>query len=216
MKILVTLFIMFILPVVRINTNVDKPIKEYTETGYDQFKKLIPTDEEVKILHNMDDEFIEDELAQLKRRFFGSSNKTFNEYADGKYISETIFSRSNKTRDSISFVYDTSTVKYKAISITVKGSISAKAAYKGKQGEIGISGEKSLSATGELNQKDTTANKFTVVICPGKKIIFRVAGDCKISNGVRKYYVMGVRVSKGAWEVVNITSACCELVEEDA
>ena len=45
---------------------------------------------------------------------------------------------------------------------------------------------------------------------------FRVAGDCKISNGVRKYYVMGVRVSKGAWEVVNITSACCELVEEDA
>ena len=89
MKILVTLFIMFILPVMRFNANVDKPIEEYTETGYDQFKKLIPTDEEVKILHNMDDEFIEDELAQLKRRFFGSSNKTFNEYADGKYISET-------------------------------------------------------------------------------------------------------------------------------
>ena len=44
----------------------------------------------------------------------------------------------------------------------------------------------------------------------------RIVGDARVSNGVSKYYVFGICMKKGAFEIVEITSTIYELLEEDA
>jgi len=221
MKFLVSVFICLIAPLLQFN-GVDyakvseKGIEAYSETGYDQFKEITPDMKSVELIHNMSDTTIDNALDSLKKKFIGSSEKTLNLYADAKYVSNTIFSRSNLTREEFSFTYDTSTVVYNEVSVSVKGTLSAKGTFKGKNKELTVNGEVTGTYSTKNSTEDTEKNKFSVVIYPGKKVTLRIVGSCKVSNGVKKTYFLGIRTSKGAWEVIDITSTCCELIEENA
>jgi hypothetical protein len=43
----------------------------------------------------------------------------------------------------------------------------------------------------------------------------RIVGDAKITNGVSKYYFLGICFKKGAFEIVEVTSTIYELIEEN-
>ena len=213
-----TFFILLIGPFLKFNNhyNYEKGIEAYTETGHDQFKSITPVDSRTKILINISDEYLEGLLNDLKRKLFGESELVLNLYKDAKYVSNTIFSRSNLTREPFSFSYDYSSVTYQEVSVSIKGSISAKGTFKGKNKELTINGEVTGTYAEETSSKYSEDSSFKVVIYPGKRVTLRMVGDCKISNGVKKTYFMGIRTSKGAWEVIDIISACLELIEEDA
>ncbi|MBQ7277158.1 MAG: hypothetical protein IJS58_07950 [Bacilli bacterium] len=219
MKYLIVFFIAMLSPFLRVNKEsriYDKGIDAYTETGHDQFKSITPIDSSVKLLINMSDEYLDGLLDGLKRKFFGESEVTLNLYKDGKYVSNTLFSRSNLTRDAFVFSYDYSTITYNEISISVKGTISAKGTYKGKNKERTINGEITGTFSEEISLKNSESTNFKVVVYPGKRVTLRIVGECKISNGIKKNYFFGIRTSQGAWEVIDVISACCELIEEDA
>ena len=208
---LIVLFIVFGLGIKDANDS-----KVYSNTGHSQFSELEVLSEDGYIIHDVSDEFINEHLKSLKWKLFGTREEELNEDIDARYVSNIIFSRSNKTREAYTFVYDTSKIEYSAISVTTKGSLGLKGVFKMKSKEITVTGDFSGSKTDETSTKSVENGKLSVVVYPNKMVTLRIVGNAKISNGVMKKYIMGICVKKGAYEVVTVTSTCYELVEEDA
>ena len=188
----------------------------FTKTGHEQFYEIAFRNEDAFIINSLNDDDINNALKTLKSKFMGKRIKIFNDEEECTYVSYTIFSRSNKTRDEYRFEYDTSKVTYSSYSVTVKGSISLKAAFKIKNSKDSSAGaEISASGTKESYTKETETGKLNITVYPNKKISLRIIGDATLSNGVQKNYVFGICVKKGAWEIISIRSVCYELVEED-
>ena len=188
----------------------------YSETGHSQFSEIEFVDEDAFLLKDVGDDFINKELKSLKAKFFGSREKILNEFEDCRYVSTVIFSRSNKTREEYTFSYDTSKIVYNKVSVTIKGSVDVKGAYKQKGKEISAGGEFSGEKETEEYDKTTEAGRLSVVVYPNKKVTLRIVGEAKLSNAVKKNYVFGICVKKGAWEVITVLTTCYELLEEDA
>ncbi len=193
-------------------------IENYSETGHTQFKKLVPSKNTFKceLLKNIDSKYVEDELDKLPRKFFGTNEKTFYKYFPAYYESDTIFSRSNKTNEAYVFTYNLETVNYKDVSVSISGNLSIKDVFKGKSNDLTATG--SLTAERETEEyiKTTESGKMNVVIQPGKKLTLKIVGSAMVTNGISKKYFFGICIKKGAFEVVDITSAVYELVEENA
>ncbi len=208
-------YILMVLLVFGLSSVKDKGVDPYSKTGHDQFAELVLTDGGSLIV-DYPEVFIEASLDELKRKVFGTTDKRFLTYANASYVSTTIFSRSNKTREAYTFAYDLSTVIYSEVSVSVKGSLSAKGVYKAKKGEITGNGELSVTYATDDYIKTTENGKMSVIIYPNKKVSLRIVGEAKVTNGIRKSYFLGVTTKKGSYEVVDIVSTCFELREEDA
>ena len=161
--------------------------------------------------------------SEIKRKYkdvsfamFGNQFSYFDKYIPIEYKSTVIFSRSNKTRESYTFAYNLETVKYEKVSISVKGSVNAKAVFKIKKVDVTGGGDFSISSTKDTSETVTESGKLNVVIYPNKKVTLRIVGDARVSNGVSKYYLFGICMKKGAFEIVEITSTIYEMVEENA
>ena len=150
------------------------------------------------------------------REIFRNKEAYFDKYIPVKYTSTVIFSRSNKTRETYVFSYDLETVNYNKVSVSVKGNISAKGVFKLKKAEITGSGDLTISHTSDSYNETTESGKMNVVIHPNKKVTLRIVGEARITNGVSKYYFLGICFKKGAFEIVEVTSIIYELKEEDA
>lgn len=211
MKYILTFLIILVGSNIRLSTN-----KTYSSTGHEQFSEIVLINEEAFIIHNLSESEINASLKTLKGKLFGTREKEFNSFEDCTYVSNTIFSRSNKTREEYAFTYDTSTITYSSVSVSITGSLNVKGVFKGKSKEISAGG--TLTGTKETEDyiKNTEAGTLTVVIYPNKKVTLRIVGEAKISNGVQKKFFLGICMKKGAWEVVNVISTCYELLEEDA
>lgn len=208
---LILLFVFFGLGIKDANDS-----KVYSSTGHSQFSELVMQNEDAYIIKDLSDDQIKEELQSLKWMLFGTRDKPLNVEEDAKYVSNIIFSRSNKTREAYTFVYDTSKVVYNEVSVTTKGSISTKGVFKLKSKEITILGDFGGEKTEENSEKTTENGKLSVVVYPNKMVTLRIVGDAKVSNGVMKKFILGICTKKGAYEVVTVTSTCYELVETDA
>lgn len=193
-------------------------VESYTETGHAQFKKLVPDNEKYndKLLIKLEKSYIDKELNNLPRKVFGIKEKIFNKYFPATYESDTIFSRSNKTNESYVFSYNLETVHYKDVSFSISGTIGIKDVFKGKSGDITANGSMSVDYKNEQYAKTTESGKMNVVIYPGKKLTLRIIGKARVTNGISKKYFFGICIKKGAFEIVDITTAVYELVEENA
>lgn len=189
--------------------------KPYTKTGYEQYEDFeIPRGR--RILISYTDGEIERKYKEVPKGFFGTKEVYFDKYIPVKYTSTVIFSRSNKTRETYVFSYDLETVNYNKVSVSVKGNISAKGVFKLKKAEITGSGDLTISHTSDSYNETTESGKMNVVIHPNKKVTLRIVGEARITNGVSKYYFLGICFKKGAFEIVEVTSIIYELKEEDA
>lgn len=188
----------------------------YTKTGHDQFEEIEFVGRDDRLLINYSDNEIKKKYKELRRKAFGTDETYFTKYAKAKYKSNVIFSRSNKTSESYIFSYDLETVKYKNVSVAVKGSLSAKKVFKAKAGDFTQEGDISMSYQTDNYIKTTESGKMNVVIYPDKKLTLRIIGDARVSNGVSKYYFFGICFQKGEFEIVEVQSTIYELREEDA
>ncbi len=213
MKIILSILIFIVGLSTRVEASSDKV---YSKTGHSQFSELILENEDAYIINSLSDNEIKKELKTVKAKFMGKADKTLNYEEKAKYVSNVLFSRSNKTREEYSFTYDTSTIKYDYVSVSVKGNLDVKGVFKMKSRELTIS--TGLTGTKETQNytKTSESGKLTVVIYPNKKLTLRIVGDCVITNGVQKNCAMWIVLKKGAWETITVTSTCYELVEEDA
>lgn len=188
----------------------------YSETGHTQFQEIVFLNEDAFLIKQVGEDYIDNELKKLNFKLFGSREKVLNDYQDCNYVSNVIFSRSNKTREEYTFSYDTSKINYQKLSVTVKGTIDLKGVFKLKSKEFTVSGEHMTEKENEEYNKTTEEGRLSVVVYPNKKVTLRIVGEAKVSNGVKKNFVFGICVKKGAWEVISVTSTCYELIEEDA
>lgn len=210
MKVLLSIFILLSLPFFRMAKH-----EPYTTTGHEQFEEFI-VPKGRRILISYTDNEIKKKYKDVSFKLFGSEVSYFDKYIPIEYKSTVIFSRSNKTRESYTFAYNLETVKYEKVTIAVKGSINAKAVFKIKKVDVSTGGDFSLSYDKTTSTEVTESGKLNVVIYPNKKVTLRIVGDARVSNGVSKYYLFGVCLKKGAFEIVEITSTIYEMLEEDA
>lgn len=189
--------------------------KPYTATGHEQFEELV-VNSKYRLLIKISDSEIKKKYNTVKKAIFGTKLSYFYKYIIANYKSTVIFSRSNKTSESYVFSYNLETVRYKNVSVAVKGSISTKQVYKPKIGDITASGDISLSYATDTYIKTTESGKMNVVIYPRKKVTLRIVGRARVSNGVSKKYFLGICTKKGAFEIVEVQSTIYELLEEDA
>lgn len=194
----------------------DIGIDDYSATGHDQFSEIELVNDDAYLLNSLSDETIDKELSNLSNKFWGNREVILNEYEDATYVSNVIFSRINHTREPYIFSYDTTTIEYSAVSVEINGSLSVKDVYKGKKNQV--TGEAKLSGSYNTNKYDKTteAGSLDVVIYPSKKVMLRIVGDAKVSNGASKYYICWICCKAGTWEIINVLNMSYELVEEDA
>ena len=88
--------------------------------------------------------------------------------------------------------------------------------FKGKTGDITTNGSLTVEYENEEYTKTTESGKMSVAIYPGKKVTLKIVGKARVSNGISKKYFFGICIKKGSFEVVDITTAVYELVEENA
>lgn len=191
--------------------------ESYTKTGHDQFDDFqLPSGR--RILINYTENEINKKYDDVSKGFFGTQIAYFDKYIPAKYTSKVIFSRSNKTRESYVFTYNLEEVHYEMVSVTVKGNISAKGIMKSKlkSFEGSVQGDLSITYEKEVYDKTTENKQMKVNIHPNKKVTLRIVGDARITNGVSKYYFLGMCFKKGAFEIVEVKSTVYELIEEDA
>ena len=211
MKYILTFLLVFIGSNVKMSN-----VMPYTETGHSQFSEIIFEDDDGFLINNLDAKYLKKEMKKLKTKLLGTREKIFNKYEKCKYVSTVIFSRSNKTREAYTFLYDTSTVDYKSFSVTVSGNLDIKGVFKFNRKELTVSGGLDISEETEEYHKTTENGRLSVVVYPNKKVTLRIVGEARVSNGIQKKFILGICYKKGAWEVINVTSTCYELLEEDA
>lgn len=187
----------------------------YTKTGHDQFEDFdLP--EGRRILINYTDNEINKKYKDVNKSLFGTELSYFDKYIPAKYKSKVIFSRSNKTRESYVFTYNLEELHYEMVSVTTKGNVSIKGVLKTKKFEVTAQGDLSVTYENETYDKITENKQMKVTIFPNKKVTLRIVGDARITNGVSKYYFLGICFKKGAFEIVEVKSTIYELLEENA
>lgn len=186
----------------------------YTKTGHDQFEEFV-LPKGRKLLINYTESEINKKYKDVSNGLFGTKYSYFDKYIPATYTSTVIFSRSNKTRESYIFKYNLEEVNYNKVSVAVKGNISVEGVFKPKKFEVKSKGDLSVSYDTESYIKTTESREMSVVIYPNKKVTLRIVGDAKITNGVSKYYFLGICFKKGAFEIVEVMSTIYELIEED-
>jgi hypothetical protein len=56
---------------------------------------------------------------------------------------------------------------------------------------------------------------MTITIPPYKKLTYRVTGECYVTSGVCQYYAVWIKIYRGQFEVIDVTTRYYELLEED-
>ncbi|HHU56619.1 MAG TPA: hypothetical protein GXZ48_08105 [Acholeplasmataceae bacterium] len=190
-------------------------VEPYSKTGHDQFAELEFENPDKMLLVEMTDYFIDLNLRELPKKFWGTSNKYYCKYENATYVGETVFSRSNKTSQQYVFNYSLSEVEYYERSININGSVNIDG--KRKKDKVEISGKVNVNGGISIEESNriTESYDMKITVYPNKKITLRVAGEAKISSGFSKSYVFWICTKKGAWETVDVVTSYFELVEED-
>ncbi len=168
-----------------------------------------------QLLSEMSDKELNNAYSKVKRKAFGWNTSTINNNVDAWYISDIIFSKSNRSNQVYTFTYTTKHSSKHEVELSASGTIASKVSAKIKT--VTISG--SMDAEGEI--KNTTEEyfeektNFSVDLMPFTKLTLMIKGDCIVSNGVGKYYVLGIPVYKGTWEYIDLVTQYYEFLEEE-
>ena len=181
----------FLIIIILLSSFVVKLKQVNASTGHDLFSKIDFTSEG-KLLVDYTSQEIDQGYDFLgKRKFWGWKHYFFQIKSEAIYIGEVIFAKSNRTEQDLEVSYLLQEKNFTERSISVNGSISGK--IDGKLKGIGFGG----NLSGSSGKKETESytrfeeTEFEIVIKPNHRIIFHVTGDCEVSNGVSKYYVLG-------------------------
>ncbi len=184
-------------------------------TGYDNIKDIIvPNGSKARLLVQIPKKEKEKAIKDAKWKFMGWSTKNITKQEMIKYEAKTIFSRSNKTSEAISFKYNVTDLNVVTNTTSFTGSITSKAS--GKIKSISISGENSAKVTTEkvTRKSHEEATSFMVNIYPNRKVSLIIKGMAEVTNGGGKFYFLGMPLKKGNYEFIDVLTEYYELYEE--
>lgn len=205
--------IISILLLVSITCNIK--VNAYQETGHPDFTSVefYDTGELLIDISHSEIEFGEKQLNKFK--FWGWKTFYFNHKKLAKYVGEVLFSKSNKTKTAYQVDYTIETTKITNHSTKINGSLSGKFSETIKKfvGTLSFEGELENKVDNKIERSEET--KIKVSILPNKRVTLRITGDAYVTNGISKYYVLGMVFKKGTWESIDVLTSYYELFEED-
>ncbi len=184
------------------------------DTGHSEYKEInFKYNTGAKLLNRMTPGEVAKELNSVKRKFAGWSVSDMVCAANATYVGKSIFSRYNNTNQSVKFNYASTIENMEENSVVTTGSLGANLSSKKKiNGALEVEIRKQIGKV--TSHTSTEKVDFNVTIAPKHKISLIVKGDCKVSNGVAKYYILWMCFKKGSWEIVDVMSEYYELCEE--
>src|SRR5690554_467106 len=203
---IICLFFLFVYPL---------KIRAYSVTGHEIFSEITFKEKNKIIIKKSKNEIDQKYYYLRKPKFMGWKHYYFNMKEEATYVGEVLFAKSNRSRDPIKIDYKYKDTNTNERSVTYGGSLSGKFKKKIK----GIDAEVNAKIEGSI--KNVTSNQtieetsFSVTIMPNTRMIFRETGDCLVTNGVSKYYILGITFNKGEWEYIDIVTRYYELFEEE-
>ncbi len=208
-KVYLGLFLCFIM----IGFTQSKVYAKY-DTGHSGFEEIDFKDDSALLLVNITEQTKYDYMTKVGKGFIGWKVKTMLHAASAEYIGKTIFSRYNNTDQTIDFNYSSSIKNTEETSVVTEGSLAGSISGKGKVISGGLEAEIRKKIGNVSTITITEESSFKVQIKPGRKVSLIVKGDAKVSNGVAKYYFLGICFKKGSWEIIDVMSEYYELHEE--
>ena len=141
-----------------------------------------------------------------KKRFWGW--RTFIVYKNEElnYTSETLYVIINEGDTAIEETIKLTKEKTVKRQYSVTGSLglSSGGTYKGFK--LGLDQEIGTKATTTVTSNVEEVYTMKMDIDPGTKMMIKICGEGKITNGVGKYYRFYKNVKKGGWEIFVITT----------
>jgi len=188
----------------------------YSETGHEDFKKIyIKSD--VKLLKDIWNKDIDAKLEEIPWKFFGWGTKYFCYEEKIEFDGDIIFSRSNRTDQTVTIDYYIQEAETSETSVSIKGTVSTKITGKIKKinSDVSVNGDVTISSSSTNSFESSTKTSFKVVIKPYTVVTLQIKGTGRLTNGVSKYRFMGITFNKGAWERIDVEKIYYELREEE-
>lgn len=205
-KVLILFFILFITNGINVKA---------TPTGHKEFTSIEFVDGG-SLLSWMSDFEIKEALKNMgKAKFWGWKDSYICLDVKANYVGDILFSKSNRTKQSLEVDYYLEEVTSTKTSTKVTGSISAKVKgdIKKINGEINGSYEREKTDASTVTKTEET--KIKVTIRPNTKVTYQVVGEAYVTNGLSKYYIFGINVKQGSWEYIAVETRYYELIEEE-
>ena len=181
-------------------------------SGHEGFSEIALIGDGKLLAEMTEEEIATGYQAMGKRKFWGWRHHYFLIQEEANYVGTVIFAKANRTKQPLAINYVLQEKEYSENSWKITGSISGK--IQGKIKKADLSG--SIGGSGE--KKDTESytrfeeTKFTVIVEPNQRLVFRITGECLVTNGVSKHYILGITSKKGAWEYVKVVTRYHELL----
>lgn len=190
-------------------------VEASTKTGHKEFTSIsFLYDDTAKLLIEMSKSEKNQMLKGVKRKAFGWSNYTNLYNRQVIYEANTIFSRSNNTKQSIEFKYSTTETEKKQTTKNITGTLATK--LSGKTTKVSWGMDQTIRA--EIGVKNDVSYQeeidFKIKIDPKRKVSLVVKGYATLSNGAAKYYLCGICLNQNLWEYVDVINEFYELYEE--
>lgn len=188
-----------------------------SSTGHkDYYEITFPNSGKVKLLVDMTNKEKDNMIKQVKRKAFGWSSYCLIRNEDVICTADTIFSRSNLTKESYEFTYKLVTGNTVETSYSLSGDLGGKVS--GKIKTISLALDLSIKGEYAKKQKNTTTEttNFSINIHPNTKVSLVVKVEGLLSNGASKFYLFGIPLKKGTWEYIEPVREYYELREEVA
>ena len=155
-----------------------------SSTGHDEYYDIeFPNTGGVKLLINMSNEEKNNMIKGVKRRAFGWSSYCVIRDEEVLCTGDTIFSRSNLTKESYEFTYKLVTGNTTETSYSLSGDLGGKVSGKVKAVSLAFD----LSIKGEYDKKEknttTETTNFAINIHPNTKVSLVVMVEGLLSNG---------------------------------
>lgn len=186
-----------------------------SSTGHDEYYDIeFPNIGGVKLLINMSNEEKNNMIKGVKRRAFGWSSYCVIRDEEVLCTGDTIFSRSNLTKESYKFNYKLVTTSTTETSYSFTGDLKGKGS--GKIDKVSVSLDLSMKGGYKKNVKNTSTEttNFSIDIEPNTKISLVVMVEGLLSRGASRFYIFGISFQKGTWEYIEPVREYYELREE--
>lgn len=188
--------------------------RAYEGTGHSEFRSIKFVEEGHNLLVDYDKNEIERAYGKVNRKFMGWSTYYFNVDEKVYYDGKVIFSRSNKTANSIDFEYTLKETEVTKTAVTINGSVSAKVSGSVKLVSLGADLKGGVETEDSVSYTSDAKTTINVKVLPRTKVTFIETGEGYLTSGVSKYYFFGMRLRQGDWERIDVDTLYFELREE--
>ena len=149
-----------------------------------------------------------------RKRLWGWTTYTVTQDQPVRFVKETLLIIENQGSSTIDQTYYFKTTQQHRQQISASGNINIGAEGSVYDFDLGLKKALNFSTQFEATSKIEEHNEIRIKVDPMTRLIVKVYGEGKITNGVGKHYRFFVENRRGGWEVFILTTEYYSIVKE--